>query len=181
MIMRGHYVGLTITELEKIRSQLMSSLESFRQGKTFSEVDMGGKMGKKQLLSYPEIVQELKEVQFALKKALPEVYGRSVKRLIPNFNKTLRQDGVRPLSVIGVEKLTGGLIKDGTFNHVDEVSLISFQRGYYVNIDGSAQVSKDAQGVWCLFGIAGFKYDSQVSSDGSPLSSYSKWSTINVS
>lgn len=178
--MRGHYIGLSVTELEKIRTQLMSSLESFRQGKTFSEVDMGGKMGKKHLLSYGEVVQELKEVQYALKKALPEIYGKSVKRLIPNFNTTLRSRGVKPLSVIGIQKHTGGLIHDGLFKYVDEMSMVTYQRGYYLSSDGQGQISKDAQGVWSLYGIAGYKYDTQVSSDGAPLSSYSPWKTITV-
>ena len=89
MIIRGHYVGLPLADLENARTQLFSALELARKGARFSEVDMGGKMGKKDLMSYSEIVHELKEVDYALKKALPDVYGKSVRRLIPNFNKAL--------------------------------------------------------------------------------------------
>lgn len=91
MVIKGHYIGLEVSELERIKTQLLGALESVRGGKTFSEVDMGGKMGKKMLLSYPEIVQELKEINYALKNAMPDVYGKSVKRLVPNFNKSLQR------------------------------------------------------------------------------------------
>lgn len=89
MILRGHYVGLPIADLENARSQLFTALELARKGQRFNEVDMGGKMGKKTLMTYVEIVHELKEVEHALKKALPDVYGRPVRRLIPNFNPSL--------------------------------------------------------------------------------------------
>jgi hypothetical protein len=58
--------------------------------------------------------------------------------------------------------------------------MVTYQRGYYLSSDGQGQISKDAQGVWSLYGIAGYKYDTQVSSDGAPLSSYSPWKTITV-
>ena len=94
MVIRGHYVGLPISDLENIRTQLLKGLEDLREGKTFSEVDMGGKMGKKMLLTYGEVVHDLREVQYALKVELPEVYGKAVKRLVPNFNKALQYSQV---------------------------------------------------------------------------------------
>jgi len=89
MVIKGHYLGLPLADLEKARTQLFEALESARKGNRFSEVDMGGKMGKKELLTYNQIVHELKEVEYALKKALPEVYGKPIKRLVPNFNPAL--------------------------------------------------------------------------------------------
>jgi hypothetical protein len=89
MVIKGHYLGLPLADLESARTQLFAALESARKGNRFSEVDMGGKMGKKALLSYNEIVHELKEVEYALKKALPDVYGKPIKRLVPNFNPAL--------------------------------------------------------------------------------------------
>jgi len=89
MVIKGHYIGLPTADLQRIRDQLFEALEQARKGSRFAEVDMGGKMGKKALLSYQEIVQELKEVEVALKKALPDVYGKSVKRLIPNYNPAM--------------------------------------------------------------------------------------------
>lgn len=96
MVIKGHYLGLPLADLEKARTQLFEALESARKGNRFSEVDMGGKMGKKALLSYNEIVHELKEVEYALKKAFPDIYGKPIKRLIPNFNPALARLVCRP-------------------------------------------------------------------------------------
>ena len=158
MVIRGHYVGLSLTQLESIRTQLLSALESMRQGKTFSEVDMGGKMGKKQLLSYSEVVHDLKEVEYALKKELPEVYGKPVKRLIPNFN-TPSKPPANGFFVTGASKLTGGIVSDGLYEFQKGRSHITYQYNYYMHSDTLSQLAKDADGVWGLYGGAGVRYD----------------------
>lgn len=85
----GHYLNLSASELEKIKTEILTALEKARKGVQFVEVDMGGNKGKKQLLTYAELIHELKEVNYALRKVLPEVYGKATKRIIPNFNKAL--------------------------------------------------------------------------------------------
>lgn len=92
----GHYVGLELSELERIKTEVLQALEKARKGTQFVEVDMGGNKGKKLLLEYPQLVHELKEVNYALKKALPDVYGKATKRIVPNFNKVLIQMTCKP-------------------------------------------------------------------------------------
>lgn len=92
----GHYVGLPLTELERIKTEVLSALEKARKGTQFVEVDMGGNKGRKLLLEYHELVHELKEINYALKKELPDVYGSANKRIIPNFNRTLIRMVCRP-------------------------------------------------------------------------------------
>jgi hypothetical protein len=89
MNVHGIYKGLSALELEKIKTQILQGLEKTRTGTQFVEVDMGGNLGKKLLLSYNELVHELREVNIALKQVLPEIYGKAIKRIIPNFNKAL--------------------------------------------------------------------------------------------
>jgi len=181
MIIRGHYVGLPVAELLEIRKELLLSLSEARKGSRFAEVDMGGKSGKKSLLSYQEIVHELKEVLFALKKAEPDVYGSPVKKLIPNFNKNHYGKVHVPFVVVkGIGRVTGNLIKDGKFEYVDETSLITFTRGYYKHWDGQGYIAKNGNGVWQLFGIAGYMYDFQSNLSESPLSTSLPWDKIEV-
>ena len=181
MIIRGHYVGLPVVELLEIRKQLLTSLAEARKGSRFAEVDMGGKSGKKSLLSYQEIVHELREVLHALKKAEPDVYGSTVKRLIPNFNK--RHYGkvdVPFVMVKGIGRVTGNLIKDGKFEYRNEISLITFEKGYYEHFDGQGYIAKNGNGIWQLFGIAGYMYDFQRELAASPLTSSFEWDKIEV-
>ncbi len=180
MVIRGHYVGLPLSQLESIRTQLLSALDSMRQGKTFSEVDMGGKMGKKQLLSYSEVVHDLKEVQHALKVELPEVYGKSIKRLIPNFN-TPTIPPINGFFVTGASKLTGGIVSDGLYEFQKGRSHLTLQYNYYMHSDTLSQLAKDTEGVWGLYGGAGARYD--VMSGASDVPSGSKntyWENIEV-
>jgi hypothetical protein len=251
MVIRGHYVGLPLSDLENIRTQLLNGLQALREGKTFSEVDMGGKMGKKMLLTYSEVVHDLKEVQYALKLELPDVYGKAVKRLVPNFNKALQysqvilngdstetylpeeefidagarafhpKEGslevslVEPpimtkvgtqkifyrafdsnntkieavryivilpaVTIIGAEKLTGGIVKDGVYSYLDEISVKTFVRGYYAHEDTLSTLAKNKDGVWNLYGGAGASFDSMDGSYKSPISKASQsWSEIEV-
>lgn len=181
MVIKGIYLGLPVPELEKIRTQLFEALNSAREGSRFSEVDMGGKMGKKALLSYNEIVHELQEVLYALKKAQPDIYGKPIKRLVPNFNKFI---GTRVtdqfLVVTGIDKHTGGLIKDGSFVYKAEKSLITFEFGFYEHFEGAGYLAKNGNGLWGLYGIAGFRYDFQREFSSSPLTTSGRWDIIQV-
>ena len=185
MIIRGHYVGLEFSELERIKSELHQALKSMREGKTFSEVDMGGKMGKKQLLSYNEVVHELKEIEFALKKALPEVYGKPIKRLIPNFNKTLEAKpriGIGAVvRVEGASLLTGGVLSDGEYYYDHRRSHLTLQEGYYLHTDTLSQIAKLPNGKWGLFGGAGVMFDEMNAVHLTPLTQgVNKWQNIIV-
>ena len=82
-------------------------------------------MGKKSLLSYSEIVHELQEVLHALKKIQPDIYGKAVKRLVPNFNKPYNEIKIPFIQVKNVGKPTGNLIKDQNFNYSHERSICS--------------------------------------------------------
>lgn len=163
---RGIYVGLPKAQLEAIRTQLFAVLEQAREGKRFDQVDMGGKMGRKSLLSYDQIVQELKEVEFALKKLDPELYGPVIKRLIPNFNPILgdiaSQDKSVNFLVTGIDAASGGLIKDGVFVFNDGVSPYRLHRGYYINGDKSATLEISPESTWSLYDRAGHEYDTQL-------------------
>jgi hypothetical protein len=92
----GHYVGLPLEDLEKIKQDVLSALQKARTGVQFVEVDMGGNKGKKQLYNYEELTHELREINFALKKADPDAYGKAVKRIIPNYNKYLVRMSLKP-------------------------------------------------------------------------------------
>ena len=181
MFIKGIYLGLPVAELERIRTQILEALNSAREGSRFSEVDMGGKMGKKALFSYGELVHELQEVMYALKKAQPDIYGKPIKRLVPNFNKHIASRIVHDfVQVSGIEKLTGGLITDGKFLVMTGRSLLTFEHGYYEHENASAQLAKNGNGVWGLYGIAGYRYDYQRDLSGSPLSTSGAWDVIQV-
>jgi hypothetical protein len=181
MFIKGIYVGLPVSELERIRTQLFEALNSAREGSRFSEVDMGGKMGKKALLSYNEIVHELQEVLLALKKAQPDIYGKPIKRLVPNFNKHIGTRVLEPfVCVYGIDKHTGGLIKDGAFTYKAGRSLLTFEHGYYEHFEQSAQLAKNGNGLWGLYGIAGYRYDYQRDFSGSPLTTSGNWDVVQI-
>jgi hypothetical protein len=180
MVIRGHYVGLPVEDLETARTQLLEALQSARQGNRFSEVDMGGRMGKKSLLTYNEIVHELQEVLYALKKLQPDIYGKAIKRLVPNFNKPHNEIKIPFIQVKNAGKLTGGLVQDQNFNYSHERSLLTMERGFYGASDGSAEVARNGNGLWGLYGIAGYRYDYQLAFSTSPLTQSSAWDRIIV-
>lgn len=180
MVIRGHYVGLPVQDLETARTQLLEALQSARKGNRFSEVDMGGRMGKKSLLSYNEIVHELQEVLYALKKLQPDIYGKAIKRLVPNFNKPHNEIKIPYIVIENVGKLTGYLIKDQKFNFSHERSLLTMERGFYGADDGSGEIAKNGNGLWGLYGVAGYRYDYQLALSSSPLTQSSAWDRIIV-
>jgi hypothetical protein len=145
MVIRGHYVGLPVSDLNSIRDQLLQSLEKARLGSRFEEVDMGGKMGKKALLSYNEIVHELKEVEHALKKAMPEVYGRSIKRLVPNHNPALVRMVIK--------------LKDGKETYYPEEEFIDTGAIAYDPVEGDLTVTRISDPIMNHVGVQYVDYE----------------------
>lgn len=145
MVIKGHYVGLPLTDLEKARSQLFEALEGARKGNRFSEVDMGGKMGKKALLTYNEIVHELKEVEYALKKALPDVYGRPLKRIVPNYNPALARIVLK--------------IKLGKDVYYPEEAFEDAGAFAYDPVEGTLEVTRITEPIMNLVGVQYVQYE----------------------
>lgn len=183
LTVKGIYIGLPKAQLESIRTQLFAVLEQAREGKRFDQVDMGGKMGRKSLLTYDQIVMELKEVEYALRKLDPEVYGAIVKRLIPNFNPILGEIASTPNTgsflVTGIENISGGLISDGVFKYDDGVSPYRLHKGFYINGKESATLEKSPLNAWSLYDRAGHEYDTQLIADAENPS-LAGWGRITV-
>lgn len=150
MVIKGHYLGLPVADLEKARTQLFEALESARKGNRFSEVDMGGKMGKKALLSYNEIVHELKEVEYALKKQFPEIYGKPIKRLIPNFNSSLARLVCKP--------------NDGRTHYLPEEMFVDTGAKAYDPVEGSLPTERIDEPNMYLVGSQDIRYQAYNSS-----------------
>lgn len=145
MVIKGHYVGLPQADLENARTQLFESLEACRKGSRFSEVDMGGKMGKKALMSYAEIVHELKEVEYALKKLLPEIYGKPLKRIVPNYNPALARLVLK--------------IKEGKDSYYPEEEFIDAGAYAYDPVEGDLQVTRITQPIMNMVGDQYIEYE----------------------
>jgi len=145
MVIKGHYVGLPLADLQNIRDQLFVALEQARKGSRFSEVDMGGKMGKKALLSYQEIVHELKEVEWALKKIMPELYGRQVKRIVPNYNPALARMTLR--------------FKDGKSVYYPEEQYEEVGTEAFDPVEGTLEVTRISEPIMNYVGYQDVEYE----------------------
>ena len=174
-------MGLPILELEEARTGLLNALKLAREGKRFEEVDMGGKMGKKSLLTYGELVQEMREVNYALRKADPELYGAITKRIVPNFRTTtiVARPATYGLFVKDTEAASGGLIASGLWlYHSNQGPILGGE--HYINDAETGSLEKDSSGVWILYDAGGGTHDSQSVAADLPLTSNGAWGVLEI-
>lgn len=82
----GIYYGLTEPVLLKMRTDALAQLDLARQGKRFASVSGGGKAFAKQNMTMAELTLDLLEINAALRRANPAIYGRRVRSILPDFS-----------------------------------------------------------------------------------------------
>ena len=85
--MRGIYIGLGIAELENMRQEILAELKARRTGDQAVSVGMGGKSFGFSRMTQEELFSELEEVNYALKYADPDTYGRSISRTVGSHSR----------------------------------------------------------------------------------------------